>query len=147
MKQFLLIAILLISISASSQNTKIVFNNTPVNTSNFDGEHIACYDAQAEKERTKDEVREYEKFHSNGEIAEKGLIVNNKPDGTWKKFDSEGNLVGKTKYKDGIKRGKWVIWNYDGSIIAKGRYNSDGKKTGNWIYWSSSDNEYLEKSF
>ena len=147
MKQILFISILLFSISAFSQNTKVVFNNSPVNTSNFDGEHIAYYDAQADKETTKENVRVYEKFHANGEVAEKGYIVNNKPDGVWKRFDTEGRLVGKTKYKDGLKRGKWIVWNNDGSIIAKGRYNADGNKTGNWIYWSSVDMEYLEKSF
>lgn len=147
MKQVFVLITLLFSISVSAQNTKAVFHNSPINTSNFDGEHIAYYDSQAEKESTKDAIRTFKKYHANGEIAEIGLIVNNKPEGIWKKYDENGRLLAKTKYKEGVKRGKWVIRNKDGSILAKGRYNTNGEKTGNWIYWSSNDQEYLEKSF
>lgn len=147
MKQILILSAFLFSISASAQNTRVVFNNSPANTSNFDGEHIAYYDSQAEKENTKEDARIYEKFHANGVLAEVGLIVNNKSEGVWKKYNENGKLIAKTKYKEGVKRGKWIIRNNDGSILAKGRYNADGNKTGNWIYWSSVDMEYLEKSF
>lgn len=48
-----------------------------------------------------EDVRPFEKYHSNGQLAEEGLIVNNRPDG---------------------------IWKYDGSILAKCQYNKDGEK-------------------
>jgi hypothetical protein len=146
MKHLLYILLIFISFSVAAQNTRLVFSDAPSN-SDFDGDQISFYDPQANKDAEQDDVRPYEKYYANGELAESGLIVNNKPEGVWKKFDQEGKLIGKTKYKDGKKTGKWVIWNYDGSVLAKGRYNSDGEKTGNWIYYSSVEHKYLQKSF
>lgn len=147
MKHLLFLAFIFLASTISAQNTRIVFSDAPINTSDFDGDQIKNYDSQGVKKEKEEDVRVFEKFHSNGQLSEIGLIVNNKPEGVWKKFDSEGKLIGKTKYKEGSKRGKWVIWNYDGTILAKGRYNKNGQKTGNWIYWSSADQKYLEKSF
>ena len=94
-----------------------------------------------------EELKVYEIYHSNGQLAEKGLIINNKADGVWKKYDEEGKLLAKTIYQNGSKRGKWIIWDKDGKVIAKGRYNKEGTKSGNWIYWSSLDDQYLERDF
>jgi antitoxin component YwqK of YwqJK toxin-antitoxin module len=147
MKHLLTLTILFFGLSLSAQNTRLVFSDSPRNDSDFNGEKISFCQNKAKKYSENEEVRIYQKFHANGQVAELGLIVNNRPEGVWKKYDDNGKLIAKTKYKDGMKRGKWVIWNYDGSVLAKGRYNSEGEKTGNWIYWSSMDHKYLEKSF
>ena len=146
--KYLVVAFLaVISLNIQAQNTLLVFDNSPRNTSNFDGDKMAFYD-QRDNSKVQDEIIEpVVKYHSNGHLAEKGLIVNKKPEGLWKKYDENGRLLAKIKYKDGRKTGKWIIWNNDGKVIAKGRYNNDGDKTGNWIYWSSVDHKYLEKSF
>jgi hypothetical protein len=147
MKHLLFSALIFISSTIAAQNTRIVFTDVPVSRSNFDGDQITNYATQGTKKGQDEAVRHFEKYHSNGQLAEEGLIVNNRPDGTWKKFDNKGKLIAKTKYRDGQKMGKWIIWNFDGSVLAKGRYNKDGNKTGNWIYWSSIDQKYIEKSF
>jgi antitoxin component YwqK of YwqJK toxin-antitoxin module len=147
MKQLLTLSILFFGLSLCAQNTRLIFSDSPTNYSKFDGEKISFLENKAKKYSDNEDIRIYEKFHENGQLAEVGLIINNKPDGVWKKYDDNGKLIAKTKYKDGKKRGKWIIWNYDGSVLAKGRYNTDGEKTGNWIYWSSVDHKYLEKSF
>jgi antitoxin component YwqK of YwqJK toxin-antitoxin module len=147
MKHLFSISLFLFSLSLSAQNTQLLFSDSPRNNESFNGEKISYAKHNADKYSDNEDVRVYEKYHSNGELAEVGLIVNNKPEGIWKKFDQNGKLIAKTKFKEGKKRGKWVIWNYDGSILAKGRYNSEGEKTGNWIYYSSIDQKYLEKSF
>jgi antitoxin component YwqK of YwqJK toxin-antitoxin module len=146
--KYLVVALLaLISLKIDAQNTLLVFDNSPRELSNFDGDQMAFYDLRDGNKYEGEIIEPIEKYHANGQLAEKGLIVNNKPEGLWKKYDENGRLIAKINYKDGKKTGKWIIWNNDGQIIAKGRYNKEGDKTGSWIYWSSVDQKYLEQSF
>lgn len=131
--------------TVNSQNTRLNFSNTPMSQSDFDGEQIDCSDPV--HRMNEDIIEPYIVYHANGLIAEEGLIVNNKPDGVWKKYDENGKLIGRIKYKNGSKSGKWVVRDNQGNLLAKGRYDNEGLKTGNWIYWSSVDQEYRKGSF
>lgn len=147
MKTVILLLISLISFSVNAQNTRLVFNDSPVKSSDFDGDHMAFYDSRTSEAEQHDIITPFEKFHANGQLAEKGLIVNNKPEGLWKKYDEDGKLISKIRYNDGVKSGKWIVWSKDGKVLSKGHYNNEGAKTGNWIVWSSIDDKYLERSY
>ncbi len=147
MKTVILLLISLASFSVNAQNTRLVFNDSPVNSNDFDGDHMAFYDAPASTSENPDIITPFEKFHANGQLAEKGLIVNNKPEGLWKKYNEDGKLISKIRYFDGVKTGKWIVWSKEGKVLSKGRYNKEGAKTGNWIVWSAIDDKYLERSY
>ena len=147
MKQFLILILSIMSVGLSAQNTCLIFDKSSKQAENFDGDKVVYYKKNDPTQKQKEIIEIFEKFHSNGQMAEKGLIVNNKPEGLWKKYDENGNLIAKIKYNEGVKTGKWIIWNDDGQIVAKGRYNNEGDKTGKWVYYSSLDEKYLNKSF
>lgn len=52
-------------------------------------------------------------FHENGEIAQTGEMLNNKPHGKWEAYDVEGNKTAVAYYNKGVKTGKWFIWSAD----------------------------------
>ena len=147
MKQLLFILLSIFSFNLSAQNTCLIFDQSSKQVRNFDGDKMAFFQKEDPAKDKKEVIEIFEKYYENGQLAEKGLIVNNKPEGLWKKYDEKGKLIAKIKYKEGKKSGKWILWNHNGEIIAKGRYNNEGDKTGNWIYYSSVDKKYLNKSF
>lgn len=147
MKIAILLLISFASFNVNAQNTRLVFNDSPVNSSDFDGDHMAFYDARTSTSENSDVLSPYEKFHANGQLAEKGLIVNNKLEGLWRKYNEDGKLIAKIRYNEGVKTGKWIVWSKDGKVLSKGHYNKEGAKTGNWIVWSSIDDEYLKRSY
>jgi len=147
MKQLLFILLSIFTFNLSAQNTCLIFDQSSKQVQNFDGDKMAFYKKGDPAKDQEDIIEIFETYYDNGQLAEKGLIVNNKPEGLWKKFDENGKCIAKIKYKEGKKTGKWIIWNYNGEIIAKGRYDNDGYKTGNWIYYSSIEQKYINKSF
>lgn len=143
-----LLLLLLISHSfVNAQNTRINFSENSVNSSDFDGDQINCIDKKNSAYSSNDILEPYIIYHDNGQVAEEGLIVNNKPEGIWKKYDRNGKIIGRIKYKDGEKSGKWVVRDHNGKLLAKGRYDHYGMKTGNWIYWSSIEEKYIKGSY
>lgn len=147
MKSVIIVLFAIISFAANAQNTRLVFTDSPVNTSEFDGDQLAFYDSRSSDAEQNEVITPYEKFHANGQLAEKGLIVNNKPEGLWKKYNEDGKIIAKIRYSKGVKTGKWIIWSKDGKVLSKGHYNNEGSKIGNWIVWSSTDDKYLERSY
>lgn len=147
MRYLLLLLSILIYTNVQSQNTKLIFNDSPIDKSDFDGEQIKCNDDRRSNVKSSEEIIPFVLFHDNGQVAEEGLIVNNRPEGVWKKYDKHGNLIGRIKYKEGSKSGKWIVRDQNGKLLAKGRYDNNGNKTGNWTYWSNTDQKYLKGSF
>ncbi|UOB15983.1 toxin-antitoxin system YwqK family antitoxin [Abyssalbus ytuae] len=49
-------------------------------------------------------------FHDNGQIAQTGYILNEKPHGEWIAFNAEGEKTAVAQYEEGKKVGKWFMW-------------------------------------
>lgn len=49
------------------------------------------------------------KYYENGKINQKGLLINNKPDGIWVMYDINGDLISRMEYDNGVKK---VLTNY-----------------------------------
>jgi antitoxin component YwqK of YwqJK toxin-antitoxin module len=146
MKYIGLVLFVFASLNLNAQNTRLVFNDNPVASTSFDGDYMAFYNPDDAK-KNEDIILPFQKYHSNGQLAEVGLIVNNKPEGLWKKYNEEGKLIAKIRYCDGVKTGKWIIWSKEGKVLSKGRYDKFGSKKGNWVVWSNTDEKYLENSY
>ena len=145
MRLFFCTLLLISFTSLNAQNSRLYFTDAPIAESNFDGEELVINDG-VKPERNED-VRLLVTYHPNGEVAEIGQVVDNKPDGVWRRYDKNGKIVSQVRYKDGIKRGKWIVRDQDGKLLAKGRYDVNGSKKGVWTYWSSTDNKHYKGSF
>lgn len=49
-------------------------------------------------------------YHTNGTIAQKGVLKNNKLHGEWISYDEEGRKLTMGNYDNGVKTGKWLFW-------------------------------------
>jgi len=61
---------------------------------------------------------EYTLYHDNGQIAQKGAIVNQQLEGVWVRFSPEGKKLSQGTFTKGKKTGKWFFWNEQGLIEA-----------------------------
>lgn len=49
--------------------------------------------------------------YENGNLVEKGLLVNGKREGVWQSFDDMGRLITEASFAEGKKNGVWLIYN------------------------------------
>ena len=133
----------------SAQNTRLVFDQYYVDKSNFDGDYISNYDLNKSKnDLNADKASEtYVIYHENGQIAELGLIKNERAEGVWKKWDENGNLLERIKYKNGQKTGRLIIKNTKGQLVAKGSYDHNGNKSGIWLWRDPQTNQISKRDF
>jgi antitoxin component YwqK of YwqJK toxin-antitoxin module len=149
MRIIVLTLLILSGINISAQNTRLVFDQYYVDKSDFDGDYISNYDLNKTKDNLNaNEASEtYVVYHENGQIAELGLIIDNKAEGVWKTWDENGNLLGRVKYKTGQKNGRFIIKNTKGQLIAKGHYGKNGNKIGKWLLWDSDAKRMIKRDF
>jgi antitoxin component YwqK of YwqJK toxin-antitoxin module len=149
MRITILTLLILSGISLSAQNTRLVFDQYYVDKSDFDGDYISNYDLnKTDDNLNANETSEtYVVYHENGQIAELGLIIDNKAEGVWKTWDENGNLLGRIKYKNGQKTGRLIIKNAKGQLIAKDHYDNNGNKTGIWLMWNPEIKRMLKRDF
>ena len=131
----------------NAQNTRLYFNDGPLAQSDFNGEELLINDGKKKVIPDEANIQAVINYHSNGQVAEMGLLVNNKPDGVWRRFDRNGKITSRARYKDGVKRGKWIVRDLDGKLLAKGRYDAKGLKKGVWTYWDSAEQRHYKDQF
>lgn len=49
-------------------------------------------------------------YHDNGQIAQTGFLLNNKPHGQWLQYDTTGKKIAAGRYIEGVKHGRWMFW-------------------------------------
>jgi len=82
---------------------------------------IAQKPQNAQTQKQKQTV--YEDYHTNGTVAQRGNLKNNKPDGIWSSYDSDGNLAMRGRYVEGKKEGTWLFWHADRLIQVEYKNN------------------------
>jgi len=49
-------------------------------------------------------------YHENGQIAQTGYLLNDKPHGQWLQYDEKGKKIAVGRYVEGVKHGRWMFW-------------------------------------
>lgn len=80
----------------------------------------------------------YERWHSNGRLAERGMMIYDQKDGLWEEWDEQGRLTSRTNYNDGLREGLCEIWTngilrvkalYKGGKLAKDLLEEESNST------------------
>ncbi|MFP4024779.1 MAG: toxin-antitoxin system YwqK family antitoxin [Thiohalospira sp.] len=81
-----------------------------------------------------------EYYHGNGNIASKGYLINDKPDGFWKSYYLTGVKRSEGIWKNGKLDSTWIFYNYTGDTSKIINYKH-GKKNGfSYEYYINSNN-------
>ena len=86
--------------------------------------------------------RPYEKFYENGQLEQRGKLINKEPDGLWEWFHKNGQLELRRTYNNGEIDGLWEGYYENGQLQLRGNYKN-GKLDG--PYETFHDNGQLEQ--
>ena len=86
--------------------------------------------------------RPYEKFYENGQLEQKGNLINKVPNGLWEWFHKNGQLEQRRAYNNGEMDGLWESYYENGQLQLRGNYKN-GKLDGS--YETFHDNGQLEQ--
>ena len=86
--------------------------------------------------------RPYEKFYENGQLEQRGSLINKEPDGLWEWFHKNGQLELRRTYNNGEIDGLWEGYYENGQLQLRGNYKN-GKLDG--PYETFHDNGQLEQ--
>jgi len=86
--------------------------------------------------------RPYEKFYENGQLKQRGNLINKEPDGLWEWFHKNGQLELRRTYNNGEIDGLWEGYYENGQLQLRGNYKN-GKLDG--PYETFHDNGQLEQ--
>ncbi len=70
----------------------------------------------------------FQKFHTNGQLAERGEFKYGLKDGEWMTWYESGELKSKLIYKKGILNGSFSTYSKDGKTTEKGKFKKGRKK-------------------
>mgnify|MGYP000866730843 FL=1 len=86
--------------------------------------------------------RPYEKFYENGQLEQRGNLINKEPDGLWEWFHKNGQLELRRTYNNGEIDGLWEGYYENGQLQLRGNFKN-GKLDG--PYETFYDNGQLEQ--
>lgn len=73
------------------------------------------------------ELTEVILFYPNGNILQKGYMVDGQKTGLWTTYAITGEVTAKARYDAGAKEGKWRIYDADGNLEYKICYKNNKK--------------------
>ncbi|HCK21154.1 MAG TPA: hypothetical protein DHW15_03035 [Bacteroidetes bacterium] len=76
-------------------------------------------------ERINEELFEVSLFYEDGNLMEKGLMIDGVFTGQWLRYNEIGVLIAEANFQNGAKDGVWRIYNNDGQIIYEMEYSRD----------------------
>ena len=68
--------------------------------------------------------RPYEKFYENGQLKQRGNLINKEPDGLWEWFHSNGQLEFRGNYKNGKRYGLREYFDKNGDLTKTEEYTN-----------------------
>jgi antitoxin component YwqK of YwqJK toxin-antitoxin module len=88
----------------------------------------------------------FERYHSNGQIKQKGNYANGKEIGEHLWYNSNGGLDAKENYKDGLLNGDYEEYYPNGKLMDKSSFQN-GKQHGWTVYYREDGSKHSEGSF
>ena len=79
---------------------------------------------------------EVQKFHENGRIHTRGILLNAVRQGVWNTYHEDGLPWSRVTYKSGVKEGLFRTWHIGGKPHIEGQHK-DGVPSGKWRFYSA----------
>jgi antitoxin component YwqK of YwqJK toxin-antitoxin module len=151
MKKVILLALVLLGLSAGAQN--LALKNglwCDANGNPFTGE-ITVNDTKGQRESEAELLNgKYNGaitfYFPDGAIMETGNYSAGIKHGVWTRYNEKGQKVSFGTYNEGKKDGKCLIWDNNGIKRTESNYNN-GEKMGTWYNWDSNGNLIETKVF
>ena len=139
-----------VSMLATAQNTKIVFDPNYVDTDrSFDGEYLVFSDTEAAPYRVDKNglvTGNLITYHNNGQVETVGGMYKGEKNGLWTAWDEAGNKINEGQFMYGSKDGLWRVWDEQGTLRYEMHYRK-GKRVHTWKVFNEDGVLIEEKSY